>query len=87
MLCQVFGKVPGTKQPSGEYTNRFHGNSYVPNTRQGEERLPWDHTHQKVVFPVYELRMYAENHAHEGHCRCEEYCMRIAARENYHRLF
>lgn len=85
MLCQVFGKVPGTKQPSGEYTNRFHGNSYVPNTRQGEERLPWDHTHQKVVFPVYELRMYAENHAHEGHCRCEEYCMRIAARENYHR--
>lgn len=59
MLCQVFGKVPGTKQPSGEYTNRFHGNSYVPNTRQGEERLPWDHTHQKVVFPVYELRMYA----------------------------
>lgn len=60
MLCQVFGKVPGTKQPSGEYTNRFHGNSYVPNTRQGEERLPWDHTHQKVVFPVYELRMYAE---------------------------
>lgn len=86
MLCQVFGKVPGTKQPSGEYTNRFHGNSYVPNTRQGEERLPWDHTHQKVVFPVYELRMYAENHAHEGHCRCEEYCMRIAARENYHRF-
>ena len=33
------------------------------------------------------LSLDIENHAHEGHCRCEEYCMRIAARENYHRLF
>ena len=32
MLCQVFGTVLGTKQPSGEYTNRFHGNFYVLNT-------------------------------------------------------